>query len=546
MVECKKAEVIGYMRRFFNPDNACFKRTIESEIYVDKTELIEYINHILNTEQSFICNSRPRRFGKSITAHMLTAYYSKGCDSSEMFKNFNISRYEDYAGHLNKYNVIHLDIQWCARAAGDYKKTVSYIHHAVVQEIKEYYPEIEVGSEALLYNVMSKIYKETGEKFVVIIDEWDTLIRDNSYDETIQNEYIDFLSGMFKGTEPAKYISLAFMTGILPIKRMKTQSTLNNFDEYTMLSPKNFAPYIGFTKEEVEQLCLKYKRNFDSVNMWYDGYRLSGNGETYQIYNPKAVVSVMLWGDFQSYWSQTGSFETIEWYINMDVQGLKQDIIAMIAGGDVKVNVLSFRNDIDEKNFTQKDDILTFLIHLGYLAYNPDRKTVYIPNEEVRQEFVNATKDSRWSELQNFARASVKLLNATLDLEKNVVAEEIEQIHMNYASVMEYNDENSLSCVITIAYLASIEYYFRPVREFPTGRGYADFVYIPRPEYRNIYPALLIELKWNKNAKTAITQIEEKKYPDALLQYTGEILLVGINYDKKTKKHECIIKEIKK
>lgn len=327
---------------------------------------------------------------------MLTAYYSKGCDSSEMFKNFNISRYEDYAKHLNKYNVIHLDIQWCARAAGDYKKTVSYIHHAVVQEIKEYYPEIEVESKALLYNVMSKIYKETGEKFVVIIDEWDTLIRDNSYDETIQNEYIDFLSGMFKGTEPAKCISLAFMTGILPIKRMKTQSTLNNFDEYTMLSPKNFA---------------------------------------------------------------------------------------------------------------QKDDILTFLIHLGYLAYNPDRKTVYIPNEEVRQEFVNATKDSRWSELQNFARASVKLLNATLDLEKNVVAEEIEQIHMNYASVMEYNDENSLSCVITIAYLASIEYYFRPVREFPTGRGYTDFVYIPRPEYRNIYPALLIELKWNKNAKTAITQI---------------------------------------
>lgn len=534
------------MRQFFNPDYSCFKRTVESEIYVDKTGLLEYTNRILNTEQSFICNSRPRRFGKSITAHMLTAYYSKGCDSSDLFKSFAISKCSDYEKHLNQYNVIHLDIQWCAKSAGDYKKTVSYIHRIVVQEIKLCYPELEIASDELLYNVMAKIYKETGEKFIVIIDEWDTLLRDCTFDEKIQNEYIDFLSGMFKGTEPAKYISLAFLTGILPMKRMKTQSTLNNFDEYTMLSPKNFAPYIGFTKEEVEQLCLKYGRCFDTVKMWYDGYRLSGNGKKYRIYNPKAVVSVMLWGDFQSYWSQTGSFETIEGYINRDMQGLKQDIIAMIAGGEIKVNVLSFRNDIDEKTFKQKDDIMTFLIHLGYLAYNPERKTVYIPNEEVRQEFINATKDSRWQELQNFENESMKLLNATLDLEEKLVAENIEEIHSNYTSIMEYNDENSLSCVVTIAYLASINYYFRPIRELPTGRGYADLVYLPRPEYNGIYPALLIELKWNQNAEAAIHQIEEKKYPTAFLQYTGEILLVGINYDKKSKQHECVIKEIKK
>lgn len=218
----------------------------------------------------------------------------------------------------------------------------------------------------------------------------------------------------------------------------------------------------------------------------------------------------------------------------------------MLAGNDLKVNISSFRNDIDERTLKNKDDIITFLIHLGYLAYNPDRKTVYIPNEEVRQEFVNATNNQTWSELQKFEQDSMDLLDATLDLHEKDVAEYIENIHMRYASSIEYNDENSLSSVIAIGYLASTEYYFRPVRELPTGRGYADFVYIPRPEYINIYPALIIELKWNKSAKTALSQIEEKKYPDSIQQYTGEILLVGVNYDKKTKEHECKITKIQK
>lgn len=308
-----------------------------------------------------------------------------------------------------------------------------------------------------------------------------------------------------------------------------------------MISPKSLAPYIGFTEEDVKLLCMQYDRDFKAVKRWYDGYLLAGNAKTYQVYNPKAVVNVMLWGDFQSFWSQTGSFETVEWYINRDIHGLKQDIITMIAGSDLKVNVSSFRNDIDERMLKNKNDIITFLIHLGYLAYNPDRKTVYIPNEEVRQEFVNATSSSKWTELQKFEQDSIDLLNATLEFEELEVAECIEKIHMRYTSAIEYNDENSLSSVIAMGYLASAEYYFRPIRELPTGRGYADFVYIPRPEYLNIYPALLIELKWNKNAKTALFQIEEKKYPDSIQQYTGEILLVGINYDKRTKKHECKI-----
>lgn len=534
------------MGRFFNPDNSSFCRAINSQIYVDKTNLLEYTNSLLDTEQAFMCNSRPRRFGKSITANMLTAYYSKGCDSKRIFEEFNISKYPDVFEHINKYNVIHLDIQWCLKNIDDYNDIVKNIHRMVIDEIQAFYPSLDIKNYKFLPDVMSKVYDSTGEKFIVIIDEWDTLIRDDTYDDIIQNEYIAFLSGMFKGTEPSKYISLAYITGILPVKRMKTQSTLNNFDEYTMISPKSLAPYIGFTEEDVKYLCMEYNRDFKAVKQWYDGYLLSGCGKTYQIYNPKAVVNVMLWGDFQSFWSQTGSFETIEWYINKDVQGLKQDIITMLAGNDLKVNISSFRNDIDERTLKNKNDIITFLIHLGYLAYNPDRKTVYIPNEEVRQEFVNATNNRTWSELQKFEQDSMDLLDATLDLHEKDVAEYIENIHMRYASSIEYNDENSLSSVIAIGYLASTEYYFRPVRELPTGRGYADFVYIPRPEYINIYPALIIELKWNKSAKTALSQIEEKKYPDSIQQYTGEILLVGVNYDKKTKEHECKITKIQK
>mgnify|MGYP000523764004 CR=1 FL=1 len=211
--------------------------------------------------------------------------------------------------------------------------------------------------------------------------------------------------------------SLVYLTGILPIKRMKTQSVLNNFDEYTMLSAKSLAPYIGFTEEEVRELCGKnITAIFSSVKQWYDGYILANDGTFYSVYNPKAVVNVMLWGEFQSYWSQTGSFETIEQYINRNIDGLKDTVIAMLSGDDARVNVTLFRNDLDERSLKSKEDILTFLIHLGYLAYNPIWKTVYIPNEEIRQEFVNATADRGWSELQQFEIESISLLEATLDI----------------------------------------------------------------------------------------------------------------------------------
>lgn len=421
--------------------------------------------------------------------------------------------------------------------AGSAENVVSYIKNSVIGELRDEYPELLDDAVTSLADAMSRINTATGKKFIVIIDEWDVLIRDMAADLNVQEEYINFLRGMFKGTEPTKYISLAYLTGILPIKKVKTQSALNNFDEFTMLDASALAPYIGFTEEEVRNLCEKYYRDFDFVKIWYDGYRLMGR----HVYNPKAVVSVMLRGEFQSYWSDTGTYESIRPLINMDFDGLKTEILAMLSGGSVKVRVRSFQNDM--VTFRNKGDVLTLLIHLGYLGYDQKDQTAFIPNEEIRSEFAEIVEEDKWNEFTAFQRESEALLDATLDMDEEAVAKGMEKIHMEYASAIQYNDENSLSSVLTIAYLSAMQYYFKPIREMPAGRGFADFVFLPKPEYTGEYPALVAELKWNKNANAAISQILEKKYPSSLEQYKGEILLVGINYDKKTKEHECAIKK---
>ena len=363
------------------------------------------------------------------------------------------------------------------------------------------------------------------------------MIRDEAKNKAVQEEYIDFLRDLFKGTEPSKYIALAYLTGILPIKKYKTQSALNNFDEYTMIDANVLAPYIGFTEDEVQLLCEKYHKEFAEVKRWYDGYQL----RDYHVYNPRAVVSLMLKGSFQSYWSQTGTYESIEPLINMNYDGLRSAIIDMLAGDSVEVIPYFFQNDM--VSFRDKDDVLTLLIHLGYLGYDQMRKRAFIPNEEIRFEFAMATKLNKWSELINFTKESKALLDAVMEEDEEAVAEMLEKIHNQYTSTIQYNDENSLSSVLAIAFLGAMDYYFKPIRELPTGRGFADFVYIPKPQYAQDYPALLVELKWNKKAVTALAQIKEKKYPESLQGFAENILLVGINYDKKTKEHTCRIEQ---
>ena len=384
---------------------------------------------------------------------------------------------------------------------------------------------------------MIQINQKTGAEFGIILDEWDCIIRDDSHLPEVQKEYIDFLRGLFKGLQASQYIAFAYLTGILPIKKYNTQSALNNFEEFTMLDAAEFAPYIGFTEEEVEQLCMEYHRDFREVKRWYDGYLL----ENISVYNPKAVISLMQRGNFRSYWSQTGTYESIRPLINMDFDGLKEAIIHMTAGMKEEVEVRSYSNDME--NFHDKDDVLTALIHLGYLAYDKDSETVYVPNEEIRQEFILATKKNCWTELNELMYRSEELLFATWEKDCKKVAELIENFHQENTSVIQYHNENSLSSVLSIAYLSALKYYYKPVREFPSGKGFADLIFVPKREQSTV-PALLLELKWNQSAETALNQIKEKKYTEGLQGYTGSILLVGINYDKKSKTHECRIEEL--
>ena len=528
------------MGMFVNPDNLAFQAALNARIYVDKSGILNYTNSVLGSTDAFICNSRPRRFGKSVTANMLTAYYSKGCDSEEMFSRLEISQAEDFRKHLNQYDVIHWDIQWCMGPANGPEKVVSYISEKTILELREYYPDVLPAENHSLAETLARINTVTGRKFIVIIDEWDVLIRDEAAKEDIQNEYIRFLRGIFKGTEPTKYIQLAYLTGILPVKKETTQSALNNFDEFTMLSAGNLAPYIGFTEDEVRNLSEEYQQDFHEVKRWYDGYLL----KDCQVYNPRAVVSVMLKGEFKSYWSETASYEAIVPLINMNYDGLKTSIIEMLSGASVKVNTATFKNDTE--NIKSRDDVLTYMIHLGYLGYDQTRKTAFVPNEEIRQELTTAVESKVWNEMILFQQESEKLLDATLEMDCPVVAAQIEKIHNEYVSVIQYHNENSLSSVLAIAYLSAMQYYFKPVRELPSGRGFADFVFIPKPEYKSDYPALVVELKWNQNAQTAMQQIKDRKYPDSVLEYTGDILLVAINYDKDKKEHQCMIEQYEK
>ena len=445
------------MGRFVNPDNSAFQVALNSQIYVDKTGLIEYTNSVLDTTNALICNSRPRRFGKSYAANMLAAYYSKGADSEKMFSGLEISKKADFRKHLNQYDVIHIDIQWFLANCDEADSVVAFITKSVLDELREIYPGVLPEEVSYLSDALSRVRGKTGQKFIVIIDEWDVLIRDAAMNKKVQTDYINFLRGMFKGTEPTKYIQLAYLTGILPIKKEKTQSALNNFDEFTMLSASRLAPYIGFTEEEVQKLAEEYHQDFDEVKRWYDGYLL----KEYQVYNPRAVVSVMLRGEFRSYWSETASYEAVVPLINMNYDGLKTAIIEMLSGAEVKVNTAAFKNDVVD--IRSKDDVLTYMIHLGYLGYNETKRVAFIPNEEIRQELTMAVESKMWNEMLMFYQESESLLNATLDMDSETVSSQIEKIHNEYMSVIQYHNENSLSSVLAIAYLSAMQYYFKPI-----------------------------------------------------------------------------------
>lgn len=523
---------------YLNPRPKGFQESLNSKIYIDKTMLIEEMNALVDTKQKFVCVSRPRRFGKSMAADMLSAYYGRN-DTAQLFEHLKIADTDSYREYLNKYDVIKINIQEFLSATNSVEEMLSRLMDYVSFDLIDEYENVRYRDKKNFIQVMKDIYASTNRPFIILIDEWDCLFREYAHNTDAQKQYLDFLRAWLKDQD---FVALAYMTGILPIKKYGSHSALNMFTEYSMINPRELAEYFGFTEEEVKGLCAEYHMSFEEAKAWYDGYELisesSAEKRIHSMYSPKSVVDAMLSHIYDAYWNQTETYEALKVYIQMNKDGLKDAVVRMLAGDRVEINTGTFSNDMT--TFSNKDDILTLLVHLGYLSYRFEDKTVSIPNKEVSQEYVNAISTMDWGEVMRSVDASRKLLQSLWDMDAEAVAQGIDRAHEEI-SILQYNDENSLSCTINLAFYFAREYY-TIIRELPTGRGFADICLIPRQLYAD-KPAVVIELKKDKDAQGAIAQIKQKNYVKALEEYKGNLLLVGINYDKE-KKHTCVIEKM--
>ena len=517
------------MGTYLNPGNSGFAEVL-AEKYIDKTGLIEVINGTIGTRRKLTCVSRPRRFGKSYAAQMLCAYYDRSADSRALFEGLEISKAADYDAHLNRYDVIYVDMTSVMGKAKP-EGFVPFLEDAVTRELLAEYPAARAGSA--LDETLLSVVGLTGRRFIVIIDEWDAPIRE--LDEEAVKAYLLFLRMMFKSSATtSRNFAAVYMTGILPIKKLMTQSALSDFEEYTMLDADIFAEYVGFTEKEVRKLCDEYSVSFCEMKRWYDGYEIPGVGS---VYNPNSVMRAVRKGRFASYWAQSSASDNLLQYVRWNVDGLREAIIELMGGVEQEIDTVGYNNDL---TYSTRDEALTMFVHLGYLAYNQDRRTVRIPNEEIRLEFERTVRNTRNEETMKRVRESHQLIMDTIHGNAEAVAAQIKRVHMEAANPLNAHREDSLRAVIQVAYFAYRDYYLK-LEELPTGRGYADIAYLPK-RGKGV-PALLVELKWNGSAEGAIEQIKDKSYPAALAGYGGELLLVGVSYDKDSGEYVCKIEK---
>ncbi len=534
---------------YLNPGKESYEEAVNSEIFVDKTEMIRFLNTIVRTKQKFVCISRPRRFGKTMAADMICAYYDREADSRAMFEKLNLANnckhyYNKQAWdiYLEKFEVLRFVITDFMGGCNSVSEMLQNLTDEISEDILEKYPEIKSDKQLNLRSILNKIYGKTKRQFVIVIDEWDAVFRIWKNNKEEYTKYLDFLRNLLKDRP---YVALAYMTGILPIKKYGQHSALNMFDEYSMLYPRQLAEFTGFTEKEVKDLCNRFGRDFDEIKAWYDGYKVSGirpsdpdykmlketgsspKPESFELYSPLSVVQTIITGFIKNYWNKTETYEALAEYIRRDYDGLKETIAFLMDGGKIKVDTSTYQNDM--VTFTSKDDVLSLLIHLGYLGFYDETSEVFVPNKEILDEFKTSTKSSEWLSTFESFELSQKLLKATWEMNPDKVAELLEKAH-NKAENKTYNDEAALSYAVQYAYYASQKYY-TTILELDSGKGYADIVYLPSPQYSD-KPALLIELKYNKEVDGAISQIKKQNYPERLEYYKGNILLIGINYNK--------------
>ena len=537
------------MGLYINKGNTGFTDYTRGE-YIDKTGMIAYINATLDTANRLTCVTRPRRFGKSMAANMLYAYYDRSCDSAALFDRFAIAKDASYREHLNKYPVIYIDITNFTTEYSGREDIIDILQTKVKADVMKAYPSIDYGEMSSLMDVLLAIATEQKQKFIIIIDEWDAICRELADKPALMTQYVNLLRRMFKSGDTATVFAGVYMTGILPIKKYGTQSALNDFREYSMTTPGAMGGFLGFNDGDVKRLAEKYHMDFAELKRWYDGYEMDtfdwrDNAPEIKktaIYNPNSVMTAIRSRRCDNYWAQTEAFEALQQYIDCDFDGVKETLEKLIRGDGVRLNVLRFGNDIT--SVSDNEELFTLLIHFGYLSYDPDLKEAVLPNQEIREEFVEALRGSRSHKaLSRLVRQSDQLLEALWMEDAEAVAEGVEYIHNHKVAPNFYNNEQALRSVVRMAFLGAIDHYI-DIQELPSGKGYADLVFIPRRNTRK--PILVIELKWDTAAQTAIDQIRERDYPEILKPFSADILLVGISYDRDSKQHTCRIERITK
>lgn len=555
------------MGAYLNSGKQGYQMAVNSEIFVDKTEMISYLNSVVNTEQRFVSVSRPRRFGKSMAADMICAYYDREADSRELFEHRKLSECEpikvaertlEWDFYLGSSDVLHIVMTKFFKKKISVEQALADMQRLVIRDYKKIYPGIDYYNDENLIQTIEDVYSEIDRQLVIVIDEWDAVFRIRQDDKDGQTEYLDFLRDLMKDNN---HVALAYMTGILPIKKYGEHSALNMFDEYSIMQPMELATYSGFTEDEVRKLCEQYEMSYDEISDWYDGYLISNTipvnkrklyreggyeEHRFRIYSPLSVVNAMRSGIIKNYWNKTESYEALAEYIRKDYDGLKDAVALLMDGGRLKIDPSTYQNDMT--TFTGRDDVLSLLVHLGYLGFDDESSEVFIPNREILDEFKTSTKGKEWIDTFKSFETSLMLLEATWKCDADMVARLVEDAH-NKTSNKTYNDEAALSYGIQLAYYAAQKYY-TTILELDTGKGYADVVYLPAPQYSD-KPALLIELKYGKDTEAGMNQVRRQKYLDRFAHYKGNTLVIVINYDKDIpntshdfKHHSCSIDKV--
>lgn len=528
-----------------------YKSESLSPYFVDKTLMLRELFPYVSAGNRHICITRPRRFGKTIMANMISSFFQKASDSSDVFDSLAISQVDDYRRYKNQYNVIRIDFSKMPRNCDSYTQYIERIEALLIEDVKEAYPQVKINEADAVGDILESVFVQCGEKFIFVLDEWDFIFHRDFINEIDKEKYVAFLSNLLKDRP---YVVLSYMTGILPIAKYSSGSELNMFAEFTMVNSPMFGEYFGFTDDEVDDLYRRYIVECDrqhkeksvtrkGIRDWYNGY-YTKSGE--RVYNPRSVVFALQFNNLANYWTSSGPYDEIYYYIRNNISDVRDDLALMISGESVTAKIQEYA--ATSMNLSTRDEIYSAMVVYGFLSYLNGK--VCIPNRELMEKFDELlVKNESLGYVYRLAKESEKMLKATLAGDTLTMERILEFAHNTEVPLLSYNHETELSAIVNLVYLAARDSY-RVEREDKAGTGYVDFIFYP---YDTTADCIILELKVDHTPDEAIAQIIDKKYalkfvPKLAGQriYTGRILAVGIGYWKESKKHSCKVEEISK